>query len=64
MAKGYIISKEKNTEKVRPIVSYAGHLWRVALNMTAQIIAFLLKCTRMDKTVVWDVFEVEKIVRE
>lgn len=62
--KGYAVPKEKDTEKMRPIVSYAKHPWRVALNTTARIIAFLLKKVGVDETVVWKTMDVKGIVRE
>lgn len=43
VAKGYVVLKKKDVEKMRPIMSYSNHLWKVALNTTAKMICFLMK---------------------
>jgi hypothetical protein len=61
---GYAVPKEKDIEKMRPIVSYAKHPWKIALNTTAQIIVFLLRRMGLDETVIWRMMDVKKIVGE
>ena len=61
---GYVIPKEKDTNKMRPIVSYAKHPWKVALNTTARIVAFLLKRIGLDNTVIWRTMDVKEIEKE
>jgi hypothetical protein len=61
---GYAIPKEKDVEKMRPIVSYAKHPWKTALNTTARMVAFLLKRIGLDETVIWRTMDVKGIVEE
>lgn len=61
---GYAVLKEKDPEKMRPIVSYAKHPWKTALNTTARMIAFMLKRVGLDETVVWRTIDVKKMVGE
>eukprot|EP00026_Physarum_polycephalum_P003471 Phypoly_transcript_03483.p1 GENE.Phypoly_transcript_03483~~Phypoly_transcript_03483.p1 ORF type:complete len:357 (-),score=31.02 Phypoly_transcript_03483:258-1328(-) len=49
---------------MRPIVSYAKHPWRTALNTTARLVTFLLKRVGLDETVIWRTMDVKKIVEE
>lgn len=61
---GYVIPKEKDINKMRPIVSYYHHPWKHVLNVAARALTFLMKAAKVDQYVLWQTFDLRRRVKE
>ena len=60
---GYVLPKDKDIEKIRPIVSYAGHPWKHVLNLVTRVIMFLMWKAKVDN-VLWGTMDLKEAVKQ
>jgi hypothetical protein len=60
----YILKKNKDLKKNRPLVSYFNHPLKKPLNMTARALSYMLKQSGCDQNVLWKTIDLKHKVRQ